>query len=297
MGRIFRITPTSWGSPLNSITTRRFRENRGAVPYHPASGMPGKPKLFKLVPTVHSDSQVRCLGKARKTCNFPSKRRINPYNVNSFASITTRPAWVWSAPQPMPQAASSDTPSPDPPTIENDRDVVLMQTVAAGDDRAMAEIVQRWQRPLINYFYRSVGSVQQAEDLSQILFVKLYKAAPRYEPTAGFSTYLFSIARRLLINEYRRAQRKPLEPVDPADLNASVSGRRELEAMEIEEAFQAALAELPDNHRDALLLYKQQEMSYQEIAETLETTESSVKTWIFRARQKLKSILKEQLLK
>ncbi len=177
-------------------------------------------------------------------------------------------------------------------SAETDPDASLMLAVASGDEAALRILIQKWQNPLINFFYRSVNSRPLAEDLTQVLFIKIYQAAPRYEPTAKFSTYLFAIARRLLINEFRKQQRKPLETVDPADLGGSVSGRRPLQTMEIEEAFQLALGELPDNHREAILLFKQQEFSYQEIAESMGATESSVKTWIFRARQKLKASLK-----
>lgn len=178
-------------------------------------------------------------------------------------------------------------------SADSDPDASLMLAVGTGDEAALRILINKWQNPLINFFYRSVNSRPLAEDLTQVLFVKLYQAAPRYEPTAKFSTYLFAIARRLLINEFRKQQRKPLEPVDPADLGGSVSGRQPLETMEIEEAFQYALAELPDNHREAILLFKQQELSYQEIAEVMGAPESSVKTWIFRARQKLKASLQD----
>ena len=190
------------------------------------------------------------------------------------------------------------SPNQSQPFLENspedsDPDVLLMKEVATGDEAALRMLIQKWQNPLINFFYRSLQSREQAEDLTQILFVKLYQAAPRYKTTAKFSTYLFAIARRLLINEYRRSQRKPLNLVDPAEMQGSISGRKELERMEIEEAFQLALRELPENHREALLLYKQQELSYQEIGEILGVPESSVKTWIFRARQRLKESLKD----
>lgn len=175
----------------------------------------------------------------------------------------------------------------------SDPDVTLMLEVAAGNEGALRMIIQKWQNPLINFFYRSLQSREEAEDLAQILFIKLYRAAPRYQPTAKFSTYLFAIARRQLINEYRRSQRKPMDLVDPAELGGSISGRKVLETLEIEEAFQQALRDLPENHREALLLFKQQELSYQEIAEILGVPETSVKTWIYRARQRLKESLKD----
>jgi RNA polymerase sigma-70 factor (ECF subfamily) len=168
----------------------------------------------------------------------------------------------------------------------------LMQRVGTGDDEALATLIDRWKNPLINFFYRSLQSYEQSEDLAQMVYIRLYRAAPKYRPTAKFSTFLFHIARRLLINEYRRRTRKPLDTVDPKDLKASYPGRTELNVIEIEEAFVRALDDLPENQKTAILLLKQQELSYQEIAEAMEATESAVKTWIFRARKHLKSALK-----
>ena len=176
-----------------------------------------------------------------------------------------------------------------------ERDIALMLRVRSGDEVALRELIDRWKTPLINFFYRSLGSFAQSEDLAQMVFIRLYRAAPKYKPTAKLSTFLFHIARRLLINEYRHRMRKPLEPVNPAELQASESGRTALNLMEIEEAFKAALKGMPENHRSAILLFKQQELSYQEIASIMNTSESAVKTWIFRARQHLKSTLKEIL--
>jgi RNA polymerase sigma-70 factor, ECF subfamily len=170
-------------------------------------------------------------------------------------------------------------------------DALLMQAVARGDERALGELIQRWQRPVLNFFYRSLGSGGDAEDLAQAVFIKLHRAAPRYRPTARFSTYLFHIARRVLLNEFRRRGRKPLDPVAPEDLVATASSNSDLQLLELEEIFQRSLERMPENHRTAILLLKQQELSYAEIAEIMETTEGMVKTWIFRAR----TILKEEL--
>lgn len=177
---------------------------------------------------------------------------------------------------------------------ELELDAQLMLLVGQGDDKALATLIDRWKNPLINFFYRSLNSREQAEDLAQMVFIRLHRAAGRYEPRAKFSTYLFQIARRLLINELRRQQRKPLEPVDPVILgstNAQEHSTRDYR--EIEEAFHKALEGLPENQRSAILLLQQQELSYDEIAEILGATTSAVKTWIFRARQHLKEALKD----
>ncbi|MEM9227926.1 MAG: sigma-70 family RNA polymerase sigma factor [Verrucomicrobiota bacterium] len=175
----------------------------------------------------------------------------------------------------------------------DDPDISLMLEVAAGNEQALRMLIEKWQKPLVNFFYRSLGSVEQSEDLAQMVFIRVYRAAADYQPRAKFSTYLFHIARRLLINEYRRQSRKPLEAVDPAELGGSTPGRDKLALMEIEEAFTQALENLPENQRTAILLLKQQGLSYEEIAQSMEASETAVKSWIHRARQKLKAELKD----
>lgn len=186
---------------------------------------------------------------------------------------------------------SDAPPTPTDASAEPDVDAERMLRVAKGDQQALREIIEHWQGPLINFFYRSLRSVEASEDLAQTVFIRIYRAADRYQPTAKFSTYLFHIARRILINEFRRQSRKPLDAVDPADLHASTPGIDKIRMLELEEAFALALETLPENQRTAILLLKQQQLSYEEIAATMDASESAVKSWIHRARQKLKEEL------
>ncbi len=180
-----------------------------------------------------------------------------------------------------------------PQDFSHDEDAQLMLRVQKGDEVALKEIIERWQGPLINFFFRSINSVEQAQDLAQMTFIRVYRSAAVYRPTARFSTYLFHIGRRLLINEYRRRQRKPAEAFDPSDLQqvADPSVHEQGDLRELEEIFQQALEHLSEDQRTAILLLKQQELSYDEIAKIMGLPLSSVKTHIFRARQKLKAIL------
>lgn len=176
-----------------------------------------------------------------------------------------------------------------------DADSALMWRVREGDEVALAQLIERWKTPLLNFFYRSLGSYSQAEDLAQTTFIRIYRGASRYEPKAKFSTYLFHVARRLLINEYRHRQRKPLETVDPMELPAISNPDDERDVREIEEAFNKAISRLPEKHATALLLLKQQELSYEEIANMMDASVGAVKTWIFRARTQLKDELRNIL--
>jgi len=180
-------------------------------------------------------------------------------------------------------------------STEVDVDAQLMYRVAAGDEGALTLLIEKWKNPLVNFFYRSLHSQAEAEDLAQLVFIKIYRAAERYEARAKFSTFLFHIARRVLLNEFRRQKRKPMAYEDPHDLRNDAVSDPEVERRrrELEEAFQAAIVQVPEKHRTALLLYKQQQLSYQEIAESMDASENAVKTWIFRARTQLKELLKE----
>lgn len=174
-----------------------------------------------------------------------------------------------------------------------EEDILLMIRVKRGEERALSLLIRRWQNPLINFFYRSLSSRADAEDMAQAVFIKLHGAARRYEPTARFSTYLFHIARRVLLNEFRRRGRKPIQLFAPEELPAPSAPDPEHKLLELEEIFQKGLAQMPENHRTAILLLRQQELSYAEIAEIMEASESQVKTWIFRARERLKEELKK----
>lgn len=175
----------------------------------------------------------------------------------------------------------------------DDPDVACMLRLKGGDLNAFDEIVKRWQSPLINYFNRSVQPREQAEDLAQMVFIRVYKAAAGYEARAKFSTYLFQIARHHLINHYRHQSRRPLDLQDPAEMHAVSPEDSTIAINDLEAVFEMTLERLPENQRTAILLLKQQELSYQEIAEIMDASEGAVKTWIFRARQFLKQALKD----
>src|SRR6266571_785858 len=95
-----------------------------------------------------------------------------------------------------------------------DPDAALMLRVKRGDRRAFEELVDKYKRPVTNAIYRTLGDMTEAEDLAQNVFVQVYKSAHRYEVSAKFSTWLFTIARNLCLNEIRRRSRHPAESLD-----------------------------------------------------------------------------------
>lgn len=196
----------------------------------------------------------------------------------------------------MPISISSTQASAVPmPCTDQDDDCFseLLQQVGAGDTAAFDKIVSRWKNPLIGFFQRSTFNREDAEDLAIATLTKLYFSAPNYRPIASFPTYLFTIARNQLINFHRRNRSRPTtslneHPVEMAELPSPMN--------ETEEWLERGLKRLPEKARTALLLYAQQGLSYQEIANALGQSLPATKVLIHRARQQLKSILESSAL-
>ena len=177
--------------------------------------------------------------------------------------------------------------------IIEDVDSACLRALVEGDRDAFAQIVDRWQTRLINFFYRSTGNRADAEDLAQETFIELNRAAARYQPQGTFRAFVFTLARRRLIDGYRKKARRPLEYVDPSEYFMQSQAESSDQIREIEEAFHFALTALPENQRNAILMLQQQGLSYDEIAQALNASVSAIKTWIHRARMHLRQELKD----
>lgn len=174
---------------------------------------------------------------------------------------------------------------------ENEADALLLKKVATGDSAAARMLVCKWQKPLINFFYRSVNDVHAAEDLAQQTFIKVCRNAEKYVPNAPFSAYLFRIAHNVLISDYRARSRRHAIPTDPVELPPIEDSGDAVSENELRDAFAKAVESLPDNQRTAILLLCQQGLAYAEIADAMDATVPNVKTWIHRARQTLRESL------
>src|SRR5688572_1660420 len=100
--------------------------------------------------------------------------------------------------------------------VQSDPDAALMQRVTQGDQAAFEELVEKYKQPVFNMIYRTLPDATEAEDLAQTVFVQVYKSAHRYRVEAKFSTWLFTIARNLCLNEIRRRSRHPADSLDAA---------------------------------------------------------------------------------
>ncbi len=188
-----------------------------------------------------------------------------------------------------------------------DPDAVLMLRVKRGDRAAFAELVEKYKQPVLNFIYRTLRDETEAEDLAQNVFLQVYKSRSRYRRTAKFSTWLFTIARNLCLNELRRRSRHPAESIEETHAENEDQPQRQYEDKsqmappekllhgELAQKIEEALAELPENQRSAILLCRQDELSYEEIAEVLDCSLSATKSLIHRGRETLKEKLKRYL--
>lgn len=182
-----------------------------------------------------------------------------------------------------------------------------MLRVKRGDPAAFAALVEKYQQPVLNLVSRTLRDATEAEDLAQHAFVQVWKSRARYRASAKFSTWLFTITRNLCLNEIRRRSRHPAESLDtphpehegeplhqPPDAQTTSPPDALLHG-ELERKIEEALAALPENQRTAVLLCRQGELSYEEIAEVLDCSLSATKSLIFRGRETLKQCLKPYL--
>lgn len=169
----------------------------------------------------------------------------------------------------------------------------LVERCLAGDQVAWEQIVRQHWRKVFNLAYKFVGRHDEAEDLTQDIFLKIFKALHTFDRRANFQTWLISISRNLCIDHYRsvRKERETMaRDVDASQLSP-VSRERTpygvLEQIDLRQRIREALAELPPALREAVVLRDLQEFSYQEIADQLHLPEGTVKSRINRGRLEL----------
>jgi RNA polymerase sigma-70 factor (ECF subfamily) len=188
-----------------------------------------------------------------------------------------------------------------------DPDAALMLRVKQGDTAAFTALVEKYKQPVMNLAARTLRDQTEAEDLAQNVFVQVFKSAARYQTTAKFSTWLFTIARNLCLNEIRRRSRHPAESLDAPHPDHEDQPKHQFEDTknfsppdrllqgELVNKIEEAIVALPENQRTALLLCRQDELSYEEIAKVLGCSLSATKSLIHRGRETLKEKLKPYL--
>lgn len=184
---------------------------------------------------------------------------------------------------------------------ELEPDAQLVQECLRGDDSAWEELVRRHTRRVYNLCYRFTGNPHESEDLTQEVFLRIYKTLGSYRAAhGGFTTWMTSLTRNLLIDHYRRTKREritsPLEEELPR-LEEKQSGahtpEQKAEAMELSMQLQRALAKLSPELREAVMLRDLQGLEYQEIRAILGIPEGTVKSRINRGRIELARLLEQ----
>jgi RNA polymerase sigma-70 factor (ECF subfamily) len=182
-------------------------------------------------------------------------------------------------------------------------DVQLMLDVKAGDEQSFALLLHRYRTPLVNFLYRMVRNREQAEDLAQEVFIRVYRARADYVPSAKFTTWLFRIATNLALNSIRDTRHQRMEvsldapvivdseegderPLDVAEKNPNIEEHLVQEAQR--EMIRHAIDKLPEKQRAAVLLHKYQDLDYGEISKILSCSESALKSLLFRAYETLR---------
>ena len=193
----------------------------------------------------------------------------------------------------------------------DEQDIIWMMRVRHGDRGAFAELVECHQQRVVGTVARMLGAdAGEAEDIGQQVFLRVWKSAARYEPTAKFTTWLYTITRNLVFNELRRRKHRPVssfdaEPSDGAGSGGDAAARFEdfqapapdatLLQSELQQAIGEAIAQLPEAQRMAIILRRYEELSYEEIAGVLHLTVPAVKSLLFRARVLLRERLARYL--
>jgi len=177
-----------------------------------------------------------------------------------------------------------------------DLDAVDMQALQRGEDNALDRLMTRWQVPLRSFLYRHTQSEEDALDLAQETFVRVYRHRERFKSDAKFSTWLFAIAFNLARDSARKRTRRPTQSLDetpePTDELPLFTSAEEKERAT---TVRAAIADLPDDLRAAIVLFEYEDKSHAEIAGIVGASPKAVETRLYRARQLLKKALARYL--
>src|SRR5204862_188918 len=184
-------------------------------------------------------------------------------------------------------------------------DAQVMLKVKAGDDSAFDYLVQKYRRAMLSFMFRMAHNAAAAEDLSQEVFLRVYRSRENYEPSAKFTTWLYRIATNLAVNHARDTRHDRPENMASLDEPDEESGQtldvaddtltveQNIIRQERMKAIRAKVQALPERQRMAVIMHKYQQMDYRQIADVLKLSESATKSLLFRAYETLRGQLAE----
>jgi len=170
-------------------------------------------------------------------------------------------------------------------------DLGVLRKAQRGDERAFSLIVRAYEVPVFNYVMRLVGDRALAEDLTQEVFIRVFQGLPKFSLRSKFTTWLFQVTKNRVLDELRASERRPraLVAIDDAPPLEVVDAP--VEQLEMIQALWSAVDDLNTDLKMALLLRDVVGLSYNEIADSLDTTLSTVKWRIFKAREEVQLAL------
>jgi RNA polymerase sigma-70 factor, ECF subfamily len=185
----------------------------------------------------------------------------------------------------------------------DDPEVCLMMRVQEGDDDAFADLVQLYRARVFGSFVKRLGDRQEAEDLTQEVFLRLYRSRHTYQPRARFGTWLFHVSQNVARNALRSRRRRPAlrlevltSQADPGGGDALLTDHgeapsRRMERSELAGVVRAAVSDLAGRQRAAVELHQFHDCTYAEVAEELDMTPKAAKSLLYRARNELREAL------
>jgi RNA polymerase sigma-70 factor (ECF subfamily) len=203
------------------------------------------------------------------------------------------------------RARPATAPGAERPDLSESSDSRVVAAYLAGRDRAFDELVDRYQKRLLNFIYRTIGDRERAEDLVQEVFIRVHRHLQRFDQSKKFSTWIYTIASNLAKNELRNRSRSPLVlfqtikknwEADHRPLQFEDPGHRPEDLYrQLRELVEASVAQLPKHHRVVFVLRELEGKSYEEIAEITKCNLGTVKSRLNRARNRFAQIIGPQL--
>ena len=185
-----------------------------------------------------------------------------------------------------------------------DEDLDVVRRFQAGEKDVFTILVNKYKKPVLNLIYRFTGTREDSEDLAQEVFLRAYKGLDRFQAKAKFFTWLYRITMNLSLRYRQRKRKFIFQSLEQKEENGNFEAEREMTSLsnpvedemdrsEIQKVVRKAVMELSPDQRSVLILYRYQNLSYEEIAESLNISLSAVKSRLHRARSTLKDKLKD----
>ncbi|MGB9682478.1 MAG: sigma-70 family RNA polymerase sigma factor [bacterium] len=177
-------------------------------------------------------------------------------------------------------------------------DELLVEKIKKGNDDAFRDLIRRYQRYVLNLVYRTIGDTNDAEDIAQEVFIKVYKSIRGFKGESKFSTWISKITVNVCMDKLREKSKNKEEDIEeeawntftqPVNFSPEVMAERH----ELQETIKKAIESLPEELRAAFVLRELENLSYEEIGEMLNIPIGTVESRIYRARMKLRSYLKD----